>query len=108
MPGYSKRQQPEGSRPHRILWVEMCEDGTTGGTHQMLMDFARHLDRSRFQLVALFHEMNRFARPLRDLGVEVIDFSTERAAERAADQTRDYLGKIRSVVLATLVRVRLL
>lgn len=106
----SNRRRPvtESTHRSRILWVEMCEDGTTGGTHQMLIDFARHLDRSRFQLVALFHEMNRFATLLQDLGAEVIDFSTQRAAQRAPHRAGNYMGKIRSILTAPVVRARLL
>ena len=104
----NRSQAAEIGRPYRILWVEVCEDGTTGGTHQMLIDFARHLDRSRFQLVALFNERNRFESLLRDLDVTVIDFSDVRAVERAPHKSGSYFGKIRSILYAPIIRARLL
>lgn len=107
MPNYRSRHTMR-TRPYRMLWVEMCEDGTTGGTHQMLLDFARHLDRDRFQLVALFYEINRFAPLLRELGVEVIDFSAERERERAGHRSGEYFRKLRSILGAPFVRARLL
>jgi len=108
MPNEEGRPVTTIARPRRILWVEMCADGTTGGTHQMLIDFARHLDRRRFQLVALFHQMNRFVPLLRDLDVEVIDFSAVWATERAPHISDDYFGKIRSILKAPLTRAQLL
>jgi glycosyltransferase involved in cell wall biosynthesis len=96
------------ARRHRILWVEVCDDGTTGGTHQMLLDLARNLDRSRFELVALFYQTNRFIPILRSLGIEVIDYSAEWMAERAPHKTRSRVKKIRSALAAPIARARLL
>lgn len=57
--------------PARILLVEMNEDGTVGGSHQAQFDLVRHLDRSRFRPVVVFYQDNRFAREMREMGVEV-------------------------------------
>jgi glycosyltransferase involved in cell wall biosynthesis len=57
--------------PHRILLVEMNEDGTTGGSHQAQFDLVRHLDRSRFEPVVVFYQDNRFVEMHQGQGVEV-------------------------------------
>jgi glycosyltransferase involved in cell wall biosynthesis len=62
--------------------VEANEDGTVGGSHQALYDFARHVDRSRYEPVVMFYQDNRFVGPLREAGVEVLLFDKERAEER--------------------------
>ena len=46
--------------PLRILYVEACEDGTVGGSHQALFDLVRQLDRCRYEPVVLFYEKNRW------------------------------------------------
>lgn len=68
--------------PKRILFVEGCEDGTVGGSHQALFDLARHLDTDRYEPVVLFLEENRFADRLCELGVAVHVWKHQRDQER--------------------------
>lgn len=55
----------------RVLYVEVNEDGTVGGSHRALFDLVRRLDRSRFWPVVAFYQANPYAEVLRALGVEV-------------------------------------
>jgi glycosyltransferase involved in cell wall biosynthesis len=91
----------------RILYCEVCEDGSAGGSHQILFDAARLLDRARFEPVVVFYEENRFVEPLRALGIPVHVWSAERRAERAA-YAGSPLRKLRGLAGAILRRRRLL
>lgn len=95
-------------RPRRILYVEVCEDGTIGGSHQALFDLARTLDRDRFEPVVLFYQNNRFIDSLRALGIEALSYQEERIAEREPHLVHDVPGKVMSIALAPLRRARLL
>jgi len=55
----------------RVLFLEPNDDGTVGGSHQVLFDFARNLDRRRYEPVAVFYQDNVFVERLRGIGVEV-------------------------------------
>lgn len=70
--------------PRRILIAELSGDGTVGGSHQVLFDVARLLDRQRYEPVALFYENNRFVEALRDSGIEVHHMEEQRQRERGA------------------------
>lgn len=96
------------TRPHRVLYVEACEDGTSGGSHQTLFDLVRTLDRDRFHPIVLFYERNRFVDALAALGVEVLTYEAERAVERAPHLAHRLPGKVLSVALAPLRRARFL
>jgi glycosyltransferase involved in cell wall biosynthesis len=69
--------------PARILFVELNEDGTTGGSHQALLDLVTHLDRRRFTPVVLCYQDNRFVERFRAAGAEVHVWDAERRRERA-------------------------
>jgi glycosyltransferase involved in cell wall biosynthesis len=92
----------------RILQCEFCDDGTTGGSHQAMVDTARLVDRRRFDPVVVFFEDNRFVAPLRDAGIEVHVWDRERRSERAPHIEGRRLAKIASVIGALRRRVRLL
>ncbi|HEX2781394.1 MAG TPA: glycosyltransferase, partial [Gemmatimonadaceae bacterium] len=92
----------------RILYVEACEDGTVGGSHQALYDLVRMLDRRRYEPVVLFYQTNRWVEPIRALGVEVILFDEERRREKAPHLARDLPGRVRSVIAAPFLRAALL
>jgi glycosyltransferase involved in cell wall biosynthesis len=94
--------------PRRILYCEVCEDGSAGGSHQILFDTVRLLDRRRYEPVVVFYESNRFVEPLRDQGVEVHVWAEERAAERAAVASGSFSGKVFGVLGAIRRRRRLL
>lgn len=70
--------------PARILYVEINEDGTVGGSYQCLYDLVRHLDRSRYEPVVVFYEDNPWVERLRALGVEVHAWDAIRRHERGA------------------------
>ncbi len=59
------------ARPRRVVLIESNRDGTVGGSFQCLYDIARHLDRARYEPVAVFWAANRFAERLSAAGVEV-------------------------------------
>lgn len=98
----------DAEAPCRILFVEACEDGTVGGSHQALYDLVRMLDRRRYEPVVLFYEPNRWVGPIRALGVEVITFEEERRREKAPHLTRDFAGRIHSVLGAPFLRAALM
>ncbi len=68
--------------PRRVLFCEVCEDGTVGGSHQILFDLVRALDPARWTPVVVFYQENRFAAALRAEGVPVHVWEAERARER--------------------------
>jgi glycosyltransferase involved in cell wall biosynthesis len=93
---------------HRILMFEGCEDGTAGGSHQVLYDTVRLMDHARYHAVVVFYEDNRFVAPLRELGATVRVWDRERAIERAPHEAGRRLAKLGSVVGAVRRRVRLM
>lgn len=97
-----------GARRYRILHCEFCEDGTTGGSHQVLLDTVRLVDRQRFEPVVVFYEDNRFVAPIRELGIPVHVWKRERELERAPHEQRRRVGQLASVIGAVRRRVRLL
>ena len=72
--------------PRRILFIEANEDGTVGGSHQVLFDVAAGLDRQRYTPMVLFYQENIFSARLRERGVEVHAFDHVRKRERALHQ----------------------
>ena len=76
----------------RVLLVEASEDGTVGGSHRCLHDIATHLDRDRFTPMCLFYEGNWMSTRLADAGVDVVDWTTVRAQERASPRSRAARG----------------
>ena len=73
---------PLAGRPRRVLYNELNEDGTIGGSHQCLLDLLRRLDRSRFAPVVVFYQDNPCVERLRALGAEVRVWEEERLRER--------------------------
>lgn len=67
----------------RVLYVELNEDGTTGGSHQSLLNLVTHLDRRRFAPVVICYQQSAFVDKYRAAGAEVHVWKRERAAERA-------------------------
>lgn len=51
----------------RILFIEGNVDGTVGGSHGVLLEVIRHLDRSRFEPVVLFYQDNVLVPEFRQL-----------------------------------------
>jgi glycosyltransferase involved in cell wall biosynthesis len=93
---------------YRILLCEFCEDGTTGGSHQALVDVARLVDRRRFEPVVVFYQHNRFVEPLRALGITVHAWDRERRIEKEPHEQGRRLAKIASTLGALRRRLRLL
>jgi glycosyltransferase involved in cell wall biosynthesis len=71
---------------HRVLIIEANEDGTVGGSHQILYDLVLGLDRSLYEAVVVFYQENVFAQRLREQGVEVHALDALRTRERALHQ----------------------
>ena len=93
--------------PRRVLLVEVNEDGTTGGSHQALLDVARNLDRARWTPVVLFYQHNEFVGRLRALGIEVVTWDDVRAHEhRIRGRARPVQAAM--TVAAVVRRARLL
>jgi glycosyltransferase involved in cell wall biosynthesis len=99
---------PPAGAPRRVLLAESSADGTVGGSHQVLYDVARHLDRRRFQPVALFYEDNRFVGKLRDAGVEVHLMTDQWNRERRAMASGNRIRQVAMLVEAVTYRVRFL
>jgi len=94
-------------RRRRLLYCEFCEDGSAGGSHQILYDTVRLLDPERYEAVVVFYEENRFVAPLREQGVTVYVWDAERRIEREA-VVRSFLGKVFGLLGAIRRRRRLL
>ena|SRR5450759_1524782 len=71
----------------RVLFLEPNDDGTVGGWHQVLLDFARHFDRRRNESVAVFYQVNVFVDRLRRAGVEVHVLADAWAREKSVMRT---------------------
>ena len=99
---------PPVGAPRRVLLAESSADGTVGGSHQVLYDVALHLDRRRFQPVALFYEDNRFVGKLRDAGVEVHLITDQCSRERHAMVSGNRIRQVAMLVEAVAYRVRFL
>lgn len=90
-------------RMKRILYVELNEDGTVGGSHRIQADLVMRLP-SAYQPVVLHYEANPWADALRESGVEVHLWDSVRARERSA-MARG--GKVASAAaLAGMIRTR--
>ena len=92
----------------KILYCESCEDGSTGGSHQLLFDNIRLLNPAKYQATVVFYEENRFVQPLRDLGVTVHVWSDIRRKERGTDKILSRLRRIPDALQAIARRRRLL
>lgn len=97
----------QGPAP-RILFIEANEDGTVGGSHQVLYDMVRHFDRSAVDPVVMFYEDNRFAEMTEAAGIETVRWDDVRREERQAQTNRGSLGKAAALVGAVRRRRRFL
>jgi len=88
----------------RVLYIEANEDGTVGGSHQVLFDMLSVLDRKRFEPLVLFYQKNRFGEALNSVGVSVINWDDVREAERNVQNSGTRIGKL--VALACNIRRR--
>lgn len=81
--------------------VEANEDGTVGGSHQIMFDTVTRVDRTQFTPVPCFYQDNPFADRYRSLGLEVLVLEDLRAHERAvrlgSGRGRRTLDMIRAV-----------
>ena len=92
----------------RVLYVEANEDGTAGGSHQLLYDLVRNVPRDRIDPVVLFYQDNVFVERLQSVGVPVIVYDQVRTRERAANATGRILQKRAEQLVAIGRRFRLL
>ena len=72
-----------GSDISNVLIVETCEDGTVGGSHRLLYDLVKRLDRTRFRSFVLFHQTNLYVDLLSKSGVPVYCWDDIRRREQA-------------------------
>jgi glycosyltransferase involved in cell wall biosynthesis len=92
----------------RVLLVEGNSDGTVGGTYEVLHGLARHMDRRRYEPVALFYHDNPYVTRLRGDGVEVHTIPEVWARERKAMSSGSKLRQIFMTIEAIARRVRFL
>jgi glycosyltransferase involved in cell wall biosynthesis len=78
----------------RVLFVEANEDGTVGGSHQVLYDMIREMNRAVYEPVVLFYQDNRFATLCREAGFEVVVWTDIRQREIEANHSSGPLGKL--------------
>jgi glycosyltransferase involved in cell wall biosynthesis len=94
-----------GSRS-RVLFLEPNDDGTVGGSYQVLYDFVRHVDRERYEPVVVFYQDNRFVEALRAEGVEVhllVDvWKRERNAMRSGRPLRQSCMWVEAIIRRVL------
>jgi glycosyltransferase involved in cell wall biosynthesis len=95
-----------GLRPARVLIVESNQDGTVGGSYQVLFDLAVRIDRAQFEPIALFYQDNAFVGRLRDRGIEVVLFDKVARMERETIQTGRLTAKLLGLGIAVLRRQR--
>lgn len=95
-------------RPARVLFVEPNDDGTVGGSYQVLYDFVRHLDRDRYEPVVVFYQDNRFVERLRAAGVAVHLLTSVWQRERAAMRSGRVLRQGRTFIGSIWRRARFL
>jgi glycosyltransferase involved in cell wall biosynthesis len=87
-----------------VLIVESNEDGTVGGSHQVLFDLATRLDRTHFEPVVLFNQDNVFAGRLRSRGIEVVLFDDVSRKEREINRSGRRIPKLLGFGAAVLRR----
>lgn len=92
----------------RVLFVEPNDDGTTGGSHRVLHDFAMRMDRARYEPVALFYQDNRYVAPLRDAGIEVHVWDSRWERERRALRGTAWPTQAQALLGAVAARARFL
>lgn len=92
----------------RILLCEVCEDGSVGGSHQVMYDCCTLMDREEYEPVAVFYQENRFAKMLRDEGFKVYVWDDVRARELERMQSGNKLTKIPAYWDAIQTRRKLL
>lgn len=95
-------------RPARVLFLEPNDDGTVGGSYQVLYDFVRHLDRDRYEPVVVFYQDNRFVERLRAAGVAVHLLTSVWQRERAAMRSGRVLRQARTFLESIWRRARFL
>ncbi len=78
--------------PVPILYVEINEDGTVGGSYQALYDLVAQVDRRRYTPIVIFYQPSEWVERLRTLGVEVEVWDRIRARERGGE---GYFGKVK-------------
>ncbi len=88
----SLRDSDATRTPARILYVEINEDGTVGGSYQALYDLVMHLDRRRYTPIVIFYQGSEWVERLRAAGLEGHVWDRVRAKERAVP---GLLGKLR-------------
>jgi glycosyltransferase involved in cell wall biosynthesis len=97
-----------GPPPRRVLLVEANEDGTVGGSHQVMFDTVVRVNRERFEPVVCFYQNNVFAERLRSVGVEVQLLDSFRQRERARQVKASKGGRFLELGRSILRRTRLL
>ena len=92
----------------RILFIEPNDDGTVGGSHQVLYDLARGLDGTGYQPVVLFNQQNSFVARLRASGIEVHVFDGPWTRERTVIRTGNRIRQAAMLLEAIARRARFL
>ena len=91
------------STRQRILFIEINDDGTVGGSHRALFDLVRFLDSARYEPVVLFYQHNPYIESFRSVGVRAEVWPRPPTRRRRAYQP---LHMFRSVREATALVTR--
>lgn len=94
--------------PIRVMIVEVNDDGTIGGSHQVLLDVVRRLNRDLVEPVVTFYEDNPVADRLRELSLDVLILDEFHSRELERYRSNKRFDRYRGAVEAVLARVELL
>lgn len=86
--------------PRRVLFIEANEDGSVGGSHQVLYDMIRLMDRTKYVPVVLFYQDNRFVPLCREAGFEVVVWEDLRKLEVATNLAAGTAGRLLALLRA--------
>jgi len=89
----------------RILFIEINDDGTVGGSHRALFDLVRYLDAERYEPIVLFYQDNRYLEAFRAAGVRAEVWPRPPVRGRSAYAPLRLLGSAREAA-RTVLRCR--
>jgi glycosyltransferase involved in cell wall biosynthesis len=92
----------------RILFVEANEDGSVGGSHKVLYDMVKGLNRQRFDPVVLFYQNNRYVQAFAEAGVSTRVWEDVRERELSVHRSGRRAAKLLEIGWALLRRRRFL
>lgn len=91
-----------------VLFVEMNEDGTTGGSHRALFDLVSGLAPEGFAPVVAFYQDNPWTKRLEALGIPVVCLNERRGMEEGRPPPAFRVGRLPHLLTDVRFRVELL